>query len=85
VAHGDGPTIPGKRRTDAVFSLESDAFLCDAHALEGLAMKLAIVPTGAAEVSLDVICGRKRVDKRTKKIVQPTAPRLDDRAKGDGR
>jgi hypothetical protein len=73
VAHGDGPTIAGKRRTDAIFSIESAAYLCDEHALAGLAMKLAILPEASGEASIDVICGRSRVDKRITRIARPPA------------
>jgi hypothetical protein len=63
--------IPGKRRTDALFSVESVAFLCDEHALGGVSMRLAVIPNRSKAASLDAVCGKNLVEKRQKPISQP--------------
>ena len=63
--------IPGKRRTDALFSVESVAYLCDEHALGGISMRLAVIPNGSQAASLDAACGKNLVEKRQKPISQP--------------
>jgi hypothetical protein len=63
-----------------VFSIETEAFLCDVHALSGVTMKLALLATDDSAASIDVISGRNRVEKRTKAITQPTTH--DETTKG---
>jgi hypothetical protein len=71
IAHSDTPPIPEKKRTDALFSVEADAYLCDDHALAGVAMTLTIAPNRAEEASLAVVCGRAISDIHSTPIKQP--------------
>lgn len=71
MAHSGNSLFPDKRRTDAIFSVESSAFLCDPHSVAGVTLRLAIVPDGSRAVTFDAICGRNRVDVRKKPIAQP--------------
>lgn len=71
IAHSDTPPIPEKRRTDALFSVEADAYLCDRHALAGVAMTLTVAPNRTEEASLAVVCGRSISDIQSTLIQQP--------------
>lgn len=71
IAHSDTPPIPEKKRTDALFSVESDAYLCDRHALAGVAMTLTVAPNRTEEASLAVVCGRSISDIHSTPIKQP--------------
>jgi hypothetical protein len=71
IAHSGASPFPDKRRTDAIFSVESDAFLCDAHALNGAQMHLVFQATRSANASLRASCGSNEIEGRTKPIRQP--------------
>ena len=71
VAHDEEGPFPTKKRTHALFSVESDAYLCDRHALAGVSIALALSPNTSEEASLAVACGRKISDLRTTVIKQP--------------
>jgi hypothetical protein len=47
--------IPGKGKTDALWSVESDAYLCDGHALSGIDITLLLEPTTSKSVSVRVV------------------------------
>jgi hypothetical protein len=47
--------IAGKGKTDALWSVESDAYLCDTHALSGIDITLLLEPTTAKQVSVRVV------------------------------
>jgi hypothetical protein len=44
--------VEGKGKTDALWSVESDAYLCDEHALSGIDVTLLIEPNRSKTVSL---------------------------------
>jgi hypothetical protein len=71
IAHSGDTPFPNKRRTDAIFSVESDAFLCDEHALNGVSLALAVAPNRSHEASLSVVCGRAMSGVRSTAITQP--------------
>jgi hypothetical protein len=43
--------VPGKGKTHALWSVDSEAFLCDAHALSGLDATLMIEPNDSGVAS----------------------------------
>lgn len=47
--------IEGKGKTDALWSAESDAYLCDVHALSGVDITLLIEPAITKQVSVGVV------------------------------
>jgi hypothetical protein len=47
--------VAGKGKTDALWSAESDAFLCDTHALSGIDVTLLVEPTTSRTVSVRVV------------------------------
>jgi hypothetical protein len=71
VAHGGATPFPEKRRTDAMFSIEGAAFLCDRHALGGGSMTLVFTPNASQEAALVVASGENISDERVKPIRQP--------------
>ena len=71
IAHSGETPFPNKRRTDALFSIESDAYLCDAHALGGVSLALAVTPNRSQEASLGVVCGSEMTQLRSVSINQP--------------
>lgn len=73
IAHSGESPFPGKARTYAIFSVESDAFLCDNHALGGVALALAVSPSTSGLASLAVVCGTSMTEVRTVEIKQPQA------------
>jgi hypothetical protein len=73
IAHSGESPFPGKSRTSAIFSVESDAFLCDRHALGGVSLALAVSPNASEEASLAVVCGTSMTEVRTVEIKQPQA------------
>jgi hypothetical protein len=73
VAHDGETPFPDKSRTYALFSIESDAFLCDSHALGGGHLRLVFEPDGSQEAAIDVVSGENVVDERRKPIRQPMA------------
>jgi hypothetical protein len=71
VAHSGQTPFPKKGRTDSMFSVESDAFLCDAHALGGVNLTLALAASDSHEARLSVVCGTAMTPIRTTAIRQP--------------
>ena len=69
IAHS-GASLFGKRRTDAVFSVESSGFLCDRHALAGGRMLLMFEPDGSKQATLVAASGENTSGERTKPIQQ---------------
>jgi hypothetical protein len=49
--------IPGKTKTHALWSAESDAYLCDRHALSGLDVTLLIESNQSGTVALRALSG----------------------------
>jgi hypothetical protein len=49
--------VDGKHRTDALWAPDTDAYLCDEHALAGTDMTLLIEPNGSGRNSIRVIGG----------------------------
>jgi hypothetical protein len=71
VAHSGATPFPNKGRTDAIFSVDGDALLCDRHALGGVAMTLVVEPRVSQKASLAVISGNAVSEVRTIEIKQP--------------
>jgi hypothetical protein len=71
VAHAGQSPFPQKRRTDAIYSLETAAYLCDFHALAGGQIELRYTPSRSGAVSAVAMCGPNMVEERTKEIQQP--------------
>ena len=70
VAHSGASPFPTKRRTDAIYAIESDAYLCDAHALSGGTYLLTFEPNASKDVTIEVLTHRA-IEARTKHITQP--------------
>jgi hypothetical protein len=71
VAHSGASPFPNKRRTDAIWSVESAGYLCDQHALAGGRMRLTFEPDGSQEASITAASGEHVVEERSKPIRQP--------------
>jgi hypothetical protein len=70
VAHdGPGP-LPGKGKTDALWSPDADAYVCDSHALGGAYITLLFEPDGSKHTTVRVIAATT-VEERTTAIKQP--------------
>jgi hypothetical protein len=70
---GRSPSFPDKRRTDAIFSVESSAYLCDSHATLGGRVELTFTPDRSRTVTVVAQSGGNVVVARTKEIAQPAA------------
>lgn len=70
VAHDGATPFPNKRRTDAIYSIETDAYLCDVHALSGGTFLLTFEPDHSEAVKVEVLSEREVVS-REKHIKQP--------------
>jgi hypothetical protein len=70
IAHDSATPFPTKGRTDAIFSIEGDAYLCDAHALGGGTIALMFEPDRSGDITVDVLSNRTP-DPRSKHIKQP--------------
>ena len=70
VAHDGASPFPSKKRTDAIYSIETDAFLCDGHALGGGTFLIAFEPGSAEDVTVEVL-SKQTAEARTKHIKQP--------------
>ncbi len=70
VAHDGASPFPKKKRTDAIYSIETDAYLCDQHALKGGTFLIAFEPSDREEISVEVLSPRV-AEVRTKHIKQP--------------
>jgi hypothetical protein len=70
VAHDGESPFPHKGRTDAIFSIESDAYLCDKHALGGGTLSLFFEPDDSEDIRIEVAAD-KPVATRSKHIRQP--------------
>lgn len=57
--------IAGKGKTDALWSVESDAFLCDQHAVAGLDVTLMLEANKSGVASVRVV-GRKPTSRSVK-------------------
>ena len=71
IAHNGASPFPEKRRTHALFSIESDAYLCDSHALSGVSIVLSVDPNRSGEAGVAVVCGTSITDVRSIEIKQP--------------
>lgn len=47
--------VEGKKKTHALWSVESDTWLCDAHALDGLEVTLLLEPNKSRTASIRVV------------------------------
>jgi hypothetical protein len=72
VWHEPSP-IPGKTKTSALWAPDSDAFLCDLHALGGAHITLIFEPTDSGETALKVIAAPYSDDRRTPIRHEPRA------------
>jgi hypothetical protein len=70
VAHDGASPFPNKKRTDAIYSIESEAYLCDTHALQGGTFLIMFEPDASKEVTIDVLSERT-IEARKKHIKQP--------------
>jgi hypothetical protein len=57
--------VAGKGKTDALWSVESDAFLCDQHAVSGLDVTLLLEANRSGAASIRVL-GRKSGSRKVK-------------------
>jgi hypothetical protein len=71
VAHSGASPFPNKRRTDALWSVESAIFLCDQHSLAGGRVRLTFEPADSQEIVVEAECCGKALDSREKPIRQP--------------
>jgi len=62
--------IPGKGKTDALWSVESDAYLCDPHALGGVDITLLIEPNKSRAASVRVLGAGAKAPPRKVQIKQ---------------
>jgi hypothetical protein len=62
--------IRGKRKTHALWSAESDAYLCDKHALSGLDVTLLIETNRTGAVALRALSGGRAGEPRRVAIKQ---------------
>jgi hypothetical protein len=70
VAHDGASPFPNKKRTDAIYSIESEAYLCDSHALKGGTFLIMFEPNDSQDVTIDVL-SQQAIEARTKHIKQP--------------
>jgi hypothetical protein len=47
--------VPGKKKTHALWSVESDAYLCDVHALAGIDITLLLETNTSSSASVRVL------------------------------
>jgi hypothetical protein len=69
VMHGASP-ISGKGKTDALWSAESTAYLCDVHALSGLDVTLLISKNESGYACIRTVSGPRSFEPRRVKIKQ---------------
>jgi transcriptional regulator with XRE-family HTH domain len=72
VWHEPSP-IAGKSKTSALWAPDSDAFLCDQHALGGAHITLIFEPNGSGETAVRVIAAPYSDDRRTPIRHEPRA------------
>ena len=70
----DGPYPHGKGKTGALWAPDTDAFLCDEHALGGATMTLLYEPDGSGQTTVRVI-GAIHVEGRRKPIKRTSRPK----------
>jgi len=78
VWHEPSP-IPGKSKTSALWAPDSNAFLCDRHALSGALVTLIYEPNDSGETVVRVIAAPQGNDRRTpirreREAGDPSAP-----------
>jgi hypothetical protein len=71
VAHSGASPFPNKKRTDALWSLETPMFLCDDHALMGGVVRLTFEPNTSQEIVVESSCCGTEFEARSKSINQP--------------
>ena len=71
VAHSGASPFPKKRRTDAIFAIESAGYLCDQHSLTGGHFEVNFTPDVTHEASIEAVSGHVRTEVRSKPITQP--------------
>ena len=60
--------VAGKGKTDALWSVDSEAYLCDEHALKGIDATLMVDPNTSGVASVRVITGGQHLPARKVKI-----------------
>ena len=65
----DGPAPRGKRKTDAIWAPNTDAYLCDEHALGGATISLLYEPNDSQVTTVHVIASGQW--SRRQEIKQP--------------
>lgn len=60
--------VPGKGKTDALWSVESDAYLCDVHALAGIEVTLLLETNKSQAASVRVLGTGAKVKPRKVQI-----------------
>ena len=60
----DAPTSHGKGKTSALWAPDTDAFLCDEHALGGASITILYEPTNTGETAVRVIAA-SHIDARS--------------------
>jgi hypothetical protein len=70
VAHDGASPFPNKARTDAIFSIETEAYLCDKHALSGGTFLITFDADDSEDIKVEVLSSRE-LAKRSKHIKQP--------------
>jgi hypothetical protein len=56
--------VPGKGKTDALWSAESNAYLCDTHALAGIDITLVLDPNDSGAAMVRVLGAGSKVKPR---------------------
>ena len=62
--------IEGKKKTDALWSIESDAYLCDTHSLSGVDVTMIIAGNKSRSVSLRALADGRAGEPRRRPIRQ---------------
>src|SRR4051812_44268839 len=67
IAHDRAAPIAGKGKTDALWSPDADAYVCDAHAVGGAHVTLLFEPDASKQTTVKVIAATT-VEERTTQI-----------------
>jgi len=77
VMHEPSP-LPGKKKTDALWSIESDAYLCDSHSLAGVDVTMIVAVNDTGTVSLRALADGRAGEPRRRPIQQVPDGQADD-------
>ncbi len=71
--------VPGKPKTYALWSIESNAYLCDTHAMSGLDVTMLIQANDSRSVSVRALSGERTGEARKAAIRSTPRPRANKR------